>query len=103
MIARVWKGTARAETAPEYLAHLRDTVFPELGTIDGHHGALVLERAGSEDAVEFTVITLWSSMDVIRRFAGADTEAAVVAPRAQALLATYETRVTHYEVPLTAL
>jgi heme-degrading monooxygenase HmoA len=102
VIARVWRGTARADAAPEYLAHLRDTVFPEIGAIDGNRGALVLQRV-EDGTIEFTVITLWDSIDAIRRFAGPDAEAAVVAPRAQALLATWERRVSHYEVPLTAL
>ncbi len=102
MIARVWKGTAQPDAAHEYLAHLRDTVFPDIATIEGNQGALVLERTEG-GAVEFTVITLWTSMEAIHRFAGADAEAAVVAPQAQALLSSYDGRVIHYQVPLTVL
>jgi heme-degrading monooxygenase HmoA len=99
MIARVWKGTAKGDDAADYVAHLRDSVFPEIATIDGHEGAYVLQR-DLNGTVEFTVITLWASMEAIHRFAGPDAEAAVVAPRARALLARYDDRVTHYEVPL---
>ena len=99
MIARVWKGSTSVENADRYVTHLRDSVFPELASIDGHVGAYVLERRGAA-AVDFTVITLWASMEAIHAFAGPDAEVAVVPPRAQALLATREARATHFDVVL---
>jgi len=50
--------------------------------------------------VDFTVITLWESIDAIRRFSGNDPELAVVPPAAQALLASYDDRASHWDVPL---
>src|SRR5438874_903428 len=97
MIARVWNGATRAADADRYLAHLNRAVIPELVKIDGHRGVQVLRRPNG-DRYEFVVITFWDSKDAIRRFAGADTEAAVVAPEAQALLIDYDRRVTHYDV-----
>lgn len=47
---------------------------------------------------EFLVITLWDSMDAIRRFAGEDSERAVVEPEARAVLAEFDDFVRHYEV-----
>ena len=44
------------------------------------------------------MITQWRSMDAIRAFAGADAEAAVVPPHAQAMMVSYDARVRHYEV-----
>ena len=99
MIARTWKGSARPEHADAYVAHLRESTFPQLKTIPGHRGAYVLRRDGAS-VVEFTVITLWESIDVIRRFSGNDPELAVVPPAAQALLAFYDDRASHWEVPL---
>ena len=43
-------------------------------------------------------MTLWDSMDAIRRFAGEDAEHAVVEPEARAVLAEYDDFVRHYEV-----
>jgi heme-degrading monooxygenase HmoA len=101
MIARVWRGIAAPETASDYLQHLQDTVFPELSAIAGYRGATVLRR-DSDAGVEFTVQTLWASMEAIRQFAGDQVEVAVVAPSAQPLFRSYDRTVTHYEVVLTA-
>lgn len=102
MIARVWKGTASADRAAAYVGHLRDRTFPALTTIAGHRGAYVLQRADAA-AVQFTVITLWDSIEAIRRFAGDDAEVAVVPAEAQALLQAWEDRAVHWEVPLATL
>jgi len=101
VIARVWRGIAAPETAHDYLEHLEHTIFPELAQIDGYKGASVLRR-DSAAGVEFTVQTLWESMDAIHQFAGDQVEAAVVAPAAQLLFRSYDRTVTHYEVVLTS-
>jgi heme-degrading monooxygenase HmoA len=99
MIARVWRCVALREKVGDYLDHLQKTVFPELYQIDGYRGACVLRR-DLPDSVEITVQTLWESMDAIRKFAGQDITAAVVAPAAQPLFRSYEVTVTHYEIAL---
>jgi heme-degrading monooxygenase HmoA len=99
MIARLWRGSAAREKANDYLEHLQQNVFPELGQIDGYCGAYLLRR-DLNDGVEFTVLTLWETMDAIRKFAGQDAERAVVAPAAQALLRDFDSTAAHYEVAL---
>ncbi|HZO03847.1 MAG TPA: antibiotic biosynthesis monooxygenase [Burkholderiales bacterium] len=98
MIARLWRGVARDRGHAEaYLRHLNANVLPSLKTIEGHRGLRVLRR--DEGArVEFLVMTLWDSMDAIRRFAGEHPERAVVEPEARAALAEYDDFVRHYEV-----
>ncbi len=56
-----------------------------------------MRRSGTQ-AEEFLLVTLWESLDAIRRFAGADAEAAVLPPAARALLVDAEPRATHYDV-----
>jgi heme-degrading monooxygenase HmoA len=104
MIARMWSGRARPRHADAYVAHLQQKTLPQLASIPGHRGAYVLRRvaAESDGLVEFTVITLWESLDAIARFAGADPEVAVVPPEARALLASYDDRAVHWEVAGTA-
>ena len=99
MIARTWNGKARPEQADAYVAHLREKTFPQLATIAGHCGACVLRRDRG-GMVDFTVITLWESLDAIQRFSGDDPEAAVVPAAAQALLASFDDRAVHWDVPL---
>lgn len=97
MILRMWKGQATPEKAEKYVQHASNNVFPELRAIAGHRGAYLLRRAVN-GAVEFVVLTLWDSMDAVRKFAGAKPEKAVVAPQAQALLSSFDDLVSHYEV-----
>lgn len=101
MIARLWRGFAAREKANDYVEHFQHAVLPELIQIDGYRGAYVLRR-NLNDGVEFTVMTLWESMDAIRQFAGENAETAVVAPAAQALLRAFDATVTHYEIVLSA-
>jgi heme-degrading monooxygenase HmoA len=99
MIARIWHGIAHPDQTGAYLAHLQHTIFPELSRIEGYRGAYVLQRE-LDEGVEITVQTLWTSMEAIRRFAGEDVTAAVVAPAAQPLFRSYDPTVTHLQVVL---
>jgi heme-degrading monooxygenase HmoA len=94
MIARLWRGRAgSAENGDAYQRHVMGQVFPALRKVSGHRGGQVLRRHD-----EFLVITFWDSMDAIRRFAGEDSERAVVEPEARAVLAEFDDFVRHYEV-----
>jgi heme-degrading monooxygenase HmoA len=94
MIARLWRGRAgSAGNADAYQRHVIGQVLPGLREVPGHRGAHVLRRND-----EFLVITFWDSMDAIRRFAGEDSERAVVEPEARAVLAEFDDFVRHYEV-----
>ena len=97
MIARIWRGTARPDLIDAYVAHLRETTFPQLASIAGHRGAFVLTRP-SNDVVDVTVITLWESVDAIARFSGAVPDVAVVPREAQALLNSWDLRAVHWDV-----
>jgi heme-degrading monooxygenase HmoA len=99
VIARTWRGWSSAAEAPAYLAHLETATFPALGGIDGFEGSYVLRR-DVDGEVEFLVVTLWSSLDAVRAFAGDDHERAVVPLEAERVLARFDPAVTHYEVAL---
>jgi heme-degrading monooxygenase HmoA len=99
MIARTWRGSTGRADADRYVTHLRQNVVPELSSIHGYCGIQVLRRSHA-DAIDFIVITLWESMDAIRGFTGPDTDMAVVAPEAQALLTSYDRHATHYDVAM---
>ena len=97
MIARQWKGIAFKEKAKDYETHLERSVLPELKRIDGFRGYYLFRRDVSE-GVEFVVLTLWESMEAIRKFAGENAETAVVAPDARGLFREYDSVVMHYEI-----
>jgi heme-degrading monooxygenase HmoA len=97
MIARIWSGVARLDSIDAYISHLRDKTLPAIEGLEGHRGAYVLRRVAGEQVL-VTVITLWESVDAIARFSGDDVEAAVVPPEAQAMLASWDVRVVHWDV-----
>jgi hypothetical protein len=99
VIARTWRGSAETVNADRYVNHLRERTLPVLTRLPGYMGAYVL-RHQSGGRVEFTVVTLWESLDAIRSFSGADAEVAVVPPEARELLATFDDRAVHWDVVL---
>jgi heme-degrading monooxygenase HmoA len=102
VIVRAWHATATPEGADAYREHFTHAVLPVLQPIDGYRGAYLLRR-DDDGHVELQVLTMWDSMEAIRRFAGVDLDRAVVEPEAQAALASYSTTVTHHSIVVDAL
>jgi heme-degrading monooxygenase HmoA len=101
MIGRLWHGWAAPENAARYVEHLRRETFPALRGIEGYVDGYVLRR-DSGDRVDFTVLTLWKSLQAVRAFAGDDYETAVVPAAARRVLGGFDERVTHYDVVVRA-
>jgi uncharacterized protein len=95
-ILRMWKGRATVEKSGEYVDFVIKTIFPSLSAIKGHRGAYLLRRAVN-GSIEFVVLTLWESMEAVRRFAGSKRDKAVVEPEARAVLSSFDESVTHFE------
>jgi heme-degrading monooxygenase HmoA len=57
-----------------------------------------LLRREVDDGTELVVLTLWESMEAVRRFAGPDPDKAVVEPEARAVLTSFDEYVTHFGV-----
>ena len=71
--------------------------FPNSKPSRAFWGADLLRR-DLPDAVEFTVLTIWESMDAIQAFAGIDPAMAVVEPGAIAALRDFDDRVSHHDL-----
>jgi uncharacterized protein YciI/heme-degrading monooxygenase HmoA len=97
MILRMWRARSTVKKSGEYVEHATKKVFPALRAIEGHRGAYLLRRA-LDGAVELVVLTLWESMEAVRKFAGVKPEKAVVEPEARAVLTAFDDSVTHFEV-----
>jgi mannose-6-phosphate isomerase-like protein (cupin superfamily) len=99
MIARRWRGWAGDPAAADaYAAHFRHAVRPRLEAADGFVDTTLERVAGDDGRIEIVVVTRWASMDAIRAFAGADTDAAVVEPEARTVLDDFDERVRHIEL-----
>jgi len=97
MLARTWWGATRADDAESYLDYLRRTGLAAYGRIPGHRRTLTLRRING-DRAEFLIVTLWDSLEAVRRFAGDDPGRAVFYPEDDHFLVARDDRVTHYEV-----
>ncbi len=97
MIARIWHGVTRAADSDEMLDYFRATGLEGFKATEGYQGALMLHRAAG-DRQEFLLISLWNSLEAIKRFAGDDYEKARYYPDDARLLVELEPTVEHYEV-----
>ncbi len=97
VIARLWSAKTTDSGSAAYLEHFSKNVLPDLRKLDGYAGSTVFFRkTGTE--IEILVATGWKSLAAIRQFAGEDSETAVVADEASAVLTGFDRRVRHYEL-----
>jgi heme-degrading monooxygenase HmoA len=97
VIARVWRGAVTVERGDAYAAYLDATGVRDCRATPGNRGVYVLRRDAA-DRAEFVFISLWGSLDAIRRFAGDDPERARYYPEDRDFLLFLEPTVTHYTV-----
>lgn len=96
-IVRVWRGWTRRADADEYEAYMRKMAVPAYAGVEGNRG-MYLTRRDVGDNTEFFLVTLWTSMEALRRFAGQDPERAVFFPDDDRYLVDRDLTVTHYDV-----
>ena len=97
MIARIWRGVTLASRADEYLEHLRETGLRDFAQTPGNRGVQVIRRVQGEHC-EFQIISLWDSMEAVRRFAGSEAERSRYWEADEEFLLEMEPLVRHYEV-----
>ena len=99
MITRYWKGLVKEERSEEYIQHLRKETLDHVKTLDGFLGAEVLQSRLPQ-GVEFIVLTKWSSLEVIKAFAGDDITKAVVPDKAADMMIDFDDTVKHYSTSI---
>ncbi len=97
MIARIWKGVTSGSNADRYLEYMMTTGIKDLRATEGNQGVYVLRRLEDGQA-EFTFVSLWDSLEAVRRFAGEEIDRAVYYPEDHDYLLALDPKVTHYEV-----
>ena len=96
-VARIWRGWTRREDAAAYTDYVRATGFASYLATPGNRGAFVLRRDEGE-RTEFLTLSLWESLDAVRRFAGEPVDRAVFYPEDDRYLVEREQTVTHFDV-----
>jgi antibiotic biosynthesis monooxygenase (ABM) superfamily enzyme len=99
MISRIWHGWTTPENADKYEALLKEEIFAGIlaRRIRGFRDIQLLRR-NAGDEVEFITVMRFDSIAAVRDFAGEDYEAAVVPPKARAVLSRFDARSQHYEI-----
>jgi heme-degrading monooxygenase HmoA len=97
VIARIWRGTTKADRAEEYLDYIRATGVSEYQATPGFRGVQILTRT-REGLTRITVISFWDSMDAVKAFAGDDPEVAHYYPEDDEFLVEKEETVEHHDV-----
>lgn len=97
LIARIWHGSTQIDRADEYADYLERTGARECRATPGNRGVYVLRRIHNSRA-EFTFVSLWDSIDAIKRFAGDDYQKAHYYPEDRDFLLELEPFVDHYDV-----
>ena len=98
MIARTWRGWTARDRADEYVEYLEGTGMAEYAATPGNLDAYLLRRDLDDGRTEFLAVSLWTSMEAVRRFAGDQPERAVFYPEDDRFLVDRETTVHHFEV-----
>lgn len=96
MIYRMWRATVEPGRLDEYLDVLKDTGIKECLKHDGNIGVRVLTRPKG-DEVEVLFLSLWDSIESVKKFAGSRREIAVLYPLAQEYLVERWETVEHFE------
>jgi heme-degrading monooxygenase HmoA len=95
MIARIWHGWTPADKAGTYAEYVRETGVREQTSLPGNRGTFVLRRIEG-DRAHFIVLSLWDSMDAVRRFSS-DPEKPIYYPRDAEYLLELTPDIEHYE------
>jgi heme-degrading monooxygenase HmoA len=97
MIVRIWRGWTTRANAAAYEDLLRGEIFPGIAArgVAGYRGIELLRRDAAGES-EFMTVMRFDSLRDVRAFAGQNYEAAVVPPKARALLARFDEQATHY-------
>jgi len=74
-IMRLWHGRVSIEKADEYQQFMIDKAAPDYGSVDGLL-KLSFQRRDEGAVVHFLLVTMWKSMEAIKKFAGAQPELA---------------------------
>lgn len=97
MIARIWKGAVPTAKAADYLDLMRSVSLPDYRAVEGNAGAWCLHHE-SDDLTHITMLTFWTDMAAIARFAGSDPSVAKYYPFDPDFLIEMTPGVEHHEI-----
>ena len=97
MIARIWHGVVPKSKSDEYLQNQREHGIGDYIKTEGNKGVYILTR-DEGDKTHYQLMTLWDSIESIKKFAGDDYEKARYYPDDKDYLLELEEKVKHFNV-----
>ena len=96
-ILREWRAEIRRAQSDEYVSYVRSTGLRDYRQTAGNQGALIAVREIDAERTEVVTLSLWSSWEAIRAFAGDPPDQARYYPKDDQYLLTRPKTVKHYE------
>ena len=96
-IMRLWHGEVEIEKADEYEHFMIERAAPDYGSVEGLL-KLYFQRKNDEKTAHFLLVTLWDSIESVKKFAGDNPEIAKYYPEDDDFLLEKEKHVSVYEV-----
>ena len=97
MIARRWHGLVPNDKAKAYLSLMQTVAVDDYRSVEGNEGVWCLHRVDG-DVTHFEMLTFWTDIDSIKRFAGEDYTTAKYYEFDAGFLIEMEQHVLHFEV-----
>ena len=96
-IMRLWHGEVAIEKADEYEKFMIDRAAPDYGSVEGLI-KLYFQRKDEEKKAHFLLVTLWDSINSVKKFTGDNPELAKYYPEDDDFLSEKEKYVSMYKV-----
>jgi heme-degrading monooxygenase HmoA len=98
MIMRIWHGTTARANGDSFFRYVLETGVPWYCSLEGNLGVMVLRKDEAETC-EFMLLSLWNSLEEVRKFAGPDPDRAIYNfAKDRELLLELEPTVAHYQI-----
>ena len=94
---RIWHGVTRRDVADEYEKFLLERAVPDYTSVPGLRRA-IFARRDEGDVTHFLLITVWDSLDAMKRFTGGDPRKAKYYPEDDQYLLEKEEYVQIYKI-----
>lgn len=97
MIVRIWHGRVPSTRADEYAQFMKQRAAPDYAAVPGLQKLYFL-RENKGDVTHFQLVTLWDSMEAMKRFAGENPRVAKYYPEDDEFLLEKEPEVSIVEL-----
>jgi len=97
MIVRMWHGRVNSSKSDVYAEFMKQRAAPDYGSVQGLKKLYFL-RKNDEDVTHFLLVTVWDSLDSVKKFAGENPETAKYYPEDDEFLLEKEPQSALYEL-----